>query len=1437
MKKFLGLTIFFLGLVSLLIIGTPVNASTNPEIGTIQIEIFPDIRSVTAETVQEVENVKNFSKILPLILKISTLEDASPVSTIYIDNNTPLIVPVDVPVGKYRIFLKRADRPHITYEYNNNSNGILITKDSDVIVPLFSNTPLKDVLADVPPRVDTTENIPITLIVKDANQDDYPVYEIRIYDDKTDNDDDTADDDLEYTLNLEGDSCLLASGFENIDEDYWYRIVKVSQSKFSNVGGYAMIHVLFDAATICDPTDWDTHVHLSVRTSGNNLPKLPNWHCGDQHVHSWVTDDIWEFGAPVEAIRDAGKAMGIDYVIITDHSYDIDPFPNEWDNLKSDCISNSSADFICLAGEEISCDESGITEGASHLLAYGITTPMNSIGIGPDWFPDDPDQQNAIDFVEMQSGLAYLAHPFGGPDPIPLTEMWDWDDIDSSQGYTGLEVFHEIWQDEYDGRTLAKWVEYILDGEKIYGIGNSDAHDLHSLGRARTYSYTETFTEDGFLDALRNGHSIMTNGPLVIFNITNEFGETAIIGNETSGNELTLNVQWESTSEFGNVDHIYVYRGIIGETEEEIGEYYLTPNSLSGTHSYSNLVEKIPSASYIRIEATSTNGGEIYRCYTNPIWVVPISSGRSGGPDDFGYTFTDSNFPDGPTHDWLEISGTGTPALTNSDDSWVGNIDIGFFFNYYGTDYSQLAISNNGLLFSGGTTWEYINEEIRNSPSVHGFIAPYWDDIVTWGSADAIYYKTLGTAPNRMFVAEWNDNQHYHSSTSGITFEVILYEGSNNIKFQYKDVDFGTVSGAVGGDNPPYNNGGSATVGIEGPTGNDGLQYSFNEQVIDPGLAILFKFPQYAGTNLYLSKQAPASKDHGSTMTYTLHYHNFGDTAAQNVVLEDNLPSNVEVESTSAGEYDPVTDTLRWNMGTIEPGGHGYETVTVRIPESVAVGTVIVNNAEISTSNIEVRLDDNEAHAETRVTGSNLPPDVGVEPTLGGTGIPSVYWSTPITFSYHSCPTATGVDIRIHINDGGSDITGSMAGGPPEWTYTTTFYPRHGRATITYTIYGCDEETVSFDIYIDPAGYIYDVATGERIEGATVWLQRPDGTGDWENVPTGEDPPIAQPDVNPQITGPDGQYQWDVLEGSYRVHVEAPGYYPEDSIVVSIPPPVTDLHIGLTNIPLNISGYKINDTNGNGLWNAGEVGIGWWNITLKNATTGAEIANTSTDEAGFYQFVNLATGSYNVTEGIREGWMSTNATFIVMTMTDQDIMNLNFTNRRIATVNTSTGTGTAYFTSDAGTIEDLIALNESDMPEENPDIDFPHGLFKFNITGVNPGQIVNVTIAFPQDIPPTAQYWICGPNGSIDNPQPLRWYEILMNSNDGDGVIAITKQDGGIGDEDGVENGIIVDDGGPGIATLPIAAQVPTLTPVGLTALAGLLLVIGGRRSRKKRRN
>jgi hypothetical protein len=111
---------------------------------------------------------------------------------------------------------------------------------------------------------------------------------------------------------------------------------------------------------------------------------------------------------------------------------------------------------------------------------------------------------------------------------------------------------------------------------------------------------------------------------------------------------------------------------------------------------------------------------------------------------------------------------------------------------------------------------------------------------------------------------------------------------------------------------------------------------------------------------------------------------------------------------------------------------------------------------------------------------------------------------------------------------------------------------------------------------IDPQGVVYDkrrydieVARGATptearsraaIEGAVVTLQRY-ANGVWTKVPAGD--PGISPNVNPQVTGADGVYQWDVSAGTYRVVVAKTGYPTVTSRAVTVPPPVLDLHIAM----------------------------------------------------------------------------------------------------------------------------------------------------------------------------------------------------------------------------------------------------------------------------------
>ena len=83
--------------------------------------------------------------------------------------------------------------------------------------------------------------------------------------------------------------------------------------------------------------------------------------------------------------------------------------------------------------------------------------------------------------------------------------------------------------------------------------------------------------------------------------------------------------------------------------------------------------------------------------------------------------------------------------------------------------------------------------------------------------------------------------------------------------------------------------------------------------------------------------------------------------------------------------------------------------------------------------------------------------------------------------------------------------------------------------------YACGE------MIIDPYGTVYDAGRGPAapISGATVTLYQWDaGSQDWVIwTPTGDQ-------ENPQTTGSDGRYAFNVPQGMYYITVEAAGYQP-----------------------------------------------------------------------------------------------------------------------------------------------------------------------------------------------------------------------------------------------------------------------------------------------------
>jgi hypothetical protein len=208
--------------------------------------------------------------------------------------------------------------------------------------------------------------------------------------------------------------------------------------------------------------------------------------------------------------------------------------------------------------------------------------------------------------------------------------------------------------------------------------------------------------------------------------------------------------------------------------------------------------------------------------------IESYGSPPSGGPDPFGYVYLDSRTAQGVAYNWIDA--TNGTMLSLSDDG-EANVSLPFSFHFYEVTSNLLQIGNNGGVLFNATSGDvpYLNTALGTSASNY-LMAPFWDDLDS--DTGAVYYKTVGAAPNRQFVIEWYNRPHYDNIGSS-TLELILYESSNNLKFQYQDLDFGNSS---------YDYGASATVGIQG-SGSNYLQVSYNQAMLANNLALCFQYP------------------------------------------------------------------------------------------------------------------------------------------------------------------------------------------------------------------------------------------------------------------------------------------------------------------------------------------------------------------------------------------------------------------------------------------------------------------------------------------------------------------------------------------------------------------------------------------------------------------
>ncbi len=482
-----------------------------------------------------------------------------------------------------------------------------------------------EIITDIPIRVIKNKNrtIPFLVIIKDAH-----IFPIKIN---------------SINISLKGHEKIISQNIiidKNIRDKYFSQIINVNVIEMEadqilqitakldvEIDGKPKI-VINDNLPDIQPKPYKTFY------ANEPLPLPENWYAGEPHYHSIHTADQVEYGADIKSTAELAKAMGLSWLFITDHSYDLDDsvtscIKNDadlpiWKQMQKDVIECDSKEFRVIPGEEVSI---GNFKGENvHLLAINHDDFIEGYGDSAEkWFKNKPQHSLFhINKLHNKKNLFIAAHPI---EKIPFMQKltlrrgnWSNEDYTDS-GINFLQVINSADPDDVK-HSIESWIELLLNRNKYYLIAGNDAHGNFNVMRQIKYPFWKLFSSkkqvfgqfftaykyniNQPVSGLKNGEVIVSNGPFLSFQL--KVGKELFpIGSNCKTGKGTLLYEKSTSTEFGMITNISVYTGD-----------YSTLKEIKIEDPDNNYEIGLPEMGYVRMSLKTENGGVVF---TNPVWI------------------------------------------------------------------------------------------------------------------------------------------------------------------------------------------------------------------------------------------------------------------------------------------------------------------------------------------------------------------------------------------------------------------------------------------------------------------------------------------------------------------------------------------------------------------------------------------------------------------------------------------------------------------------------------------------------------------------------------------------------------------------------------------------------------------------------------------------
>ncbi len=362
------------------------------------------------------------------------------------------------------------------------------------------------------------------------------------------------------------------------------------------------------------------------------------------------------------------------------------------------------------------------------------------------------------------------------------------------------------------------------------------------------------------------------------------------------------------------------------------------------------------------------------------------------------YIASDSDQPDGPVYDWIDISATGNQILGIGDDDNLGPFDLGFSFPFFGQSYDQFYLCTNGWISFTSQSTRFLNAPLPSEFAPENIVALYWDDLTPLATGKA-YYQQLDA---ETLVVSYENFAFYKDDTRSVSVQALL-KSDGRIKIQIKKAGIRD----------------SCTIGIQNILQDQGVEVCYNQEYVHDHMAIrIDPFPSWLTVSPSSSGVAPLGQ---GTTTFT-----FDGAAADigthfaHVLVESNDPDEARLTL-------PLTFTVNADAANNSPIA---ENLTVSTDENTAVVCAVT---AIDADGDPLTYNETTVPAHGELSG--IGPDWTYTPDTG--------WSGTDSFSFIA-------------NDGTADsnvamvtITVNDVNDPPVAVATTADSPTVIGATVT----------------------------------------------------------------------------------------------------------------------------------------------------------------------------------------------------------------------------------------------------------------------------------------------------------------------------------------------------------------------------------------------------